>query len=78
MTASLGERLAAASVLVEEARKLIAAQEQEVARMRAAGLNPGKAQGLLDAYRASLRLADQEKTEVEEAMEHEELIKRRR
>jgi hypothetical protein len=72
MMASLGEKLAAANVLVEEARKLIAAQEQEVARMRAAGLNPRNAQGLLDAYRASLRLADQEKAEVEEAMEHEE------
>ena len=71
MTASNGEKLAAANELVDEARKLVTAQEQEVARLRAAGLNPSKAQALLDAYRVSLRLADKEKAEVEEAIERQ-------
>jgi hypothetical protein len=46
-------------------------QEQEVTRMRAAGLDTSRAQGLLDAYRVSLRLADKEKAEVEEAIERQ-------
>jgi hypothetical protein len=68
MKASVGERLAAANVLLEEARKLVSLQEQEVARIRAAGLNPTRALSLLEAYRVSLRLAEKEKAEVEEAI----------
>jgi hypothetical protein len=71
MTASNGEKLAAANELVDEARKLVTAQEQEVARMRAAGLNSSKAQALLDAYRVSLHLADKEKAEVEADIERQ-------
>jgi hypothetical protein len=68
MNASVGERLAAANALLDEARKLVTVQEQEVARIRAAGLNANRAQGLLEAYRVSLRLAEKEKAEVEEAI----------
>jgi hypothetical protein len=71
MNASLADRLAAANELVDEARKLLTSQEQEVARMRAAGLNTSRAQGLLDAYRVSLRLANKEKAEVEDAIERQ-------
>ena len=48
-----GETLAAANRLVEQARKLVAAQEQVVRRMNAGGLNSARAQELLEAYRAS-------------------------
>ena len=68
MNASVGERLTAANTLLDEARKLVTVQEQEVARMRAAGLNTTRALSLLEAYRVSLRLAEKEKAEVEEAI----------
>ena len=50
-------KLAATKKLVEEAEKLIHAQEQEVARMRSAGLDTKHAEGLLEAYRESARIA---------------------
>jgi len=58
-------RLAAIDKLIEEAEKLISAQEQEVDRMRAAGLDTRHAQGLLEAYRASARIAVQERRELQ-------------
>lgn len=58
-------RLAAIDKLIEEAEKLISAQEQEVDRMRAAGLDTRHAQGLLEAYQASARIAVQERRELQ-------------
>ena len=58
-------QLAALESLLEEARKLIQAQEQEVERLRAAGQDPKRAEGLLDAYRESARIAAERKRELE-------------
>jgi hypothetical protein len=66
------DRLAAAKALVDEGRKLLATQEQEVARMRATGLDPTRAQSLLEAYRVSLLLAEQELAEAAASMERAE------
>lgn len=69
MTANPTDKLAAANALVAQARKLVASQEQEVARMRAAGLDAARAQSLLEAYRVSLRLAEQELAGVAKSIE---------
>lgn len=58
-------QLAALESLVEEARKLVQAQEQEVERLRAAGHDTKRAEGLLDAYRESARIAAERKRELE-------------
>lgn len=54
-------KLSAVLRLIEEAEGLIQAQEQQVDRMRTSGLDCRHAQGLLEAYRASARIAIQEK-----------------
>ncbi len=58
-------QLAALESLLEEARKLIQAQEREVESLRAAGQNTKRAEGLLDAYRESARIAAERKRELE-------------
>jgi len=58
-------QLAALESLVEEARKLVQTQEQEVERLRAAGHDTKRAEGLLDAYRESTRIAAERKRELE-------------
>jgi hypothetical protein len=68
------DRITAAKALVEQARKLIAIQEQEVARIGAAGVDPTRAQSLLDAYRESLHLAQHELAEAEKSMEGAEQL----
>jgi hypothetical protein len=62
---TLQGKLAATKKLVEEAEKLIRAQEEEVARMRSAGLDTRHAEGLLEAYRESARIALKEHRELE-------------
>jgi len=62
---SLHGRLAATKKLIEEAEKLVRAQEQEVARMRSAGLDTRHAEGLLAAYRESARIAIRQHRELE-------------
>ena len=69
MNAGPIDKLAAVNALVAQARKLVASQEQEVARMRAAGLDPARAQSLLDAYVVSLQLAQQELAAAENSIE---------
>jgi hypothetical protein len=69
--ASLENRLVAANQLLDEAEKLIKAQEREVARMKAASLNAQRAENLLKAYRLSLRLAAQDKADIEDAITRE-------
>jgi hypothetical protein len=59
------EQLAAIDRLLEGARNLTKAQEQEVERLRAAGLDTRSAEGLLDAYRASVRIASERRRELE-------------
>jgi hypothetical protein len=63
-------KLAAVIRLIEEAEGLIRAQEQQVDRMRASGLDSRHAQGLLEAYRASVRIAVQEQRELEAELAH--------
>jgi hypothetical protein len=58
-------QLAALESLLEEARKLIQAQEHEVESLRAAGQDTKRAEGLLDAYRESARIAAERKCELE-------------
>ena len=74
MNAGPIDKLAAATALVAQARKLVGSQEQEVARMRAAGLNITRAQRLLDAYGVSLRLAEQERANAERAIDSVENV----
>lgn len=62
---NLQVKLAATKRLVEEAEKLIHAQEQEVSRMRSAGLDTRHAEGLLEAYRESARIALRQHRELE-------------
>jgi hypothetical protein len=69
MTANSIDKLAAANALVAQARKLVVSQEQEVARIRAAGIDTARAQSLLDAYRVSLRLAEQELADLTKSIE---------
>jgi len=45
---------------VEEARRLIRAQEAEVARMRLAGVDVSRAETLLRAYKEGARLAEEQ------------------
>jgi hypothetical protein len=52
-------RLRSAEAAVEEALRLIRAQETEVARMRSAGLNVSRAEELLRAYKEGARLAEE-------------------
>jgi hypothetical protein len=59
------ERLAAVNRLIEESQKLIRAQEQEVAKLQKAGFDTQHAEALLDAYRASARIAAEEKRQLE-------------
>jgi hypothetical protein len=59
------EQLAAIDRLLEGAKNLTKAQEQEVERLRAAGLDTRSAEGLLDAYRASVRIASERRRELE-------------
>lgn len=63
---SLQEKLAAVNRLIAQTEQLIGAQEQEVAKLKAAGLDARHAEGLLDAYRASARIASAEKRQLEE------------
>jgi hypothetical protein len=74
MNAGSTDKLAAVNSLVAQARKLVASQEQEVARMRAVGLNVTRAQSLLDAYGLSLRLAEQELADAERSIEPAENV----
>jgi hypothetical protein len=62
---NLSEQLAAIDRLLEEARNLTKAQEREVERLHAAGLDTRSAEGLLDAYRASVRIASERRRELE-------------
>jgi len=57
--------MAAIDRLLEEARNLTKAQEREVERLHAAGLDTRSAEGLLDAYRASVRIASERRRELE-------------
>jgi hypothetical protein len=61
----LQERLTAVNRLIEEAQKLIRAQEQGVARIQKAGFDTQHAEALLDAYRACARIAAEEKRQLE-------------
>ena len=63
-------KLAAVIRLIGEAEGLIRAQEQQVDKMRTSGLDCRHAQGLLEAYRASVRIAVQEKRELEAKLAH--------
>ena len=63
-------KLAAIIRLIEEAKGLIRAQEQQVDKMRTSGLDCRHAQGLLEAYRTSVRIAVQEKRELEAKLAH--------
>jgi hypothetical protein len=56
----LFERLRAAKAAVEDAHRLIHAQEAEVARMRLAGLDVSRAETLLGAYKQGARLAEEQ------------------
>jgi hypothetical protein len=53
------ERVRSAQAAVEEAHRLTRAQEAEVARMRLAGLDVGRAEALLRAYKEGARLAEE-------------------
>jgi hypothetical protein len=53
------ERVKSAEAAVEEARRLIRAQEAEVARMRLAGVDVSRAETLLRAYKEGARLAEE-------------------
>ena len=53
------ERVRSAEAAVEEARRLIRAQEAEIARIRLAGLDVGRAETLLSAYKEGARLAEE-------------------
>lgn len=53
------ERVKSAEAIVDEARRLVRAQEAEVARMRMAGLNVSRAETLLRAYKEGARLAEE-------------------
>jgi hypothetical protein len=54
------ERVRSAETAVEEARRLIRAQEAEVARMRLAGVDVSRAETLLRAYKEGARLAEEQ------------------
>lgn len=54
------ERLRSAEAAVEEAHRLVRAQEAEVARMRSAGLDISRAETLLRAYKEGARLAKEQ------------------
>ena len=54
------ERVRSAEAAVEEARRLIRAQEAEVARMRLAGVDVSRAETLLRAYKEGARLAEEQ------------------
>ena len=53
-------RLRTAEAAVEEANRLVRAQEAEIARMRLAGLNVSRAETLLRAYEEGARLAQEQ------------------
>lgn len=53
------ERLRSAQAAVDEAHRLIHAQEAEVVRMRGAGVDISRAETLLRAYREAARLAEE-------------------
>jgi hypothetical protein len=65
MTSKSLDELKALDQLLEDASKLIRAQEREVARLHAAGLDPAQAESLLEAYRMSARIAATRKQEIE-------------
>ena len=54
------ERVRSSEAAVEEARRLIRAQEAEVARMRFAGVDVSRAETLLRAYKEGARLAEEQ------------------
>ena len=54
------ERLRSAEAAVEEANRLVRAQEAEITRMRLAGLNVSRAETLLRAYKEGARLAEEQ------------------
>ena len=54
------ERLRFAQMAVEEAYRLVRAQEAEVERMRLVGLDISRAETLLRAYKEGVRLAEQQ------------------
>jgi hypothetical protein len=54
------ERLRSAEAAVEEANRLVRAQEAEITRMRLAGLNVSRAETLLRAYKEGTRLAEEQ------------------
>jgi hypothetical protein len=54
------ERLRSAKAAVEDAHRLVCAQEAEVARMGSAGLDVSRAEALLRAYREGARLAEEQ------------------
>jgi len=56
----LFERLRFAEAAVEEAKRLVRAQEAEVTRMKATGLDASRAEMLLRAYREGVRLAGEQ------------------
>jgi hypothetical protein len=58
---NISEQLAAIDHLIEDAKRLRKAQEREVERLHAAGLDTRSAEGLLDAYRAGARIATERK-----------------
>jgi hypothetical protein len=65
---NISEQLAAIDRLIEEAKNLTKAQEREVERLHAAGLDTRSAEGLLDAYRASVRIASERKRELKKEL----------
>jgi hypothetical protein len=54
------ERVRSAEAAVEEAHRLIGAQELEVARMRLAGCDVSRAETLLRAFKEGARLAEEQ------------------
>ena len=67
---SLEQKLAAVNQIIEDAASLTRAQEKEVARMRAAGLDSARAEALLEAYRWSARIAAERKQDLEVQIAH--------
>jgi hypothetical protein len=53
------ERVRSAQAAVEEAHRLIRAQEAEVERMRLAGADVSRAETLLRAYKEGARIAEE-------------------
>jgi uncharacterized coiled-coil DUF342 family protein len=54
------ERLRSAQAAVDEAHRLLRAQEAEIARLKLAGVNVSRAETLLRAFKEGARLAEED------------------